>query len=153
MKDAGLKPDEARCGAPGPQGRTRHARCWLWRWFSTTSLVAASMTASSSWPRSLWNVWMQWCELQNTLRFSGLIQGDDRFPCEAFSGHLFHSHPSLCSMCLDFNGLYILQIGTLPSHEIEDVPGKMVLEKILCRWRQALGWRIRLAPPGADQIF
>lgn len=36
-------------------------------------------------------------------------------------------------MCLDFNG-YILQIGTLLSHETEDVPGKTVLEKkILCR--------------------
>lgn len=55
MKEAGLKPDEA------PQ--TLGQRVWFQvvpcgpcifpvRWFSTTCWVAASMTASLSWPRS-----------------------------------------------------------------------------------------------------
>ena len=140
-------------------GLKKHWRCfWPWRmlvsslmrWFSTTSLVAASMTASSSWPRSLWNVWMQWCELSaKHWDFQDLYK-------EMIASHVKPSVATfsilirLYAQCVSIS--MVISCRSL-SHEIEDVPGKTVLEKILCRWRQALGWRIRLAPPGADQIF
>ena len=65
MKEAGLKPDEAGNKYLGDLLihdifylyflKQLHVADLCFRWFSTTCWVAASMTASWSWPRTLYS--------------------------------------------------------------------------------------------------
>ncbi len=133
-------------------------RTLCFRWFSITSLVAASMTASSSWPRSLWNAWMRWYELSSRLwDFEDLYK-------EMIASHVKPSVATfsilirLYAQCVSISMVYLAhRETTLPRDRrcssIRYLKRRSLAVDSVDRLRQALGWCIGLAPPGTDQIF